>query len=150
MLVFVVCVPNCKHPLDRQRECQRKQTCEDFRKEGRWGASGSKQQPCTIDLFIPAPSLSLTISSSHSFHPVALLPALLLCPLTHLPILTVLSSHSCCLLLSCARCDWESHTVFVRVRALVTTLSLFFFIFLAMSLLLSLFHHKPDVRRHKN
>ena len=34
-------------------------------------------QPCTIDLFIPAPSLSLTIS--HSFTPVALPPALLLC-----------------------------------------------------------------------
>ena len=117
-----------RDPLDKHRNCQRKQPakisggrgrqkhpgpagcagegggsrwCREVSGSGRederhlsnstpvrcQSRTGSKRpfipQPCTIDLFIRAPSLSLTISASHSFTPVALLPALLLCLTPH-------------------------------------------------------------------
>ena len=90
--------------------------------------TGSKRpfipQPCTIDLFIPAPSLSLTISASRYFTPIPLPPALLLC------LAPPLSNRSYCalsLLLSRAVTgDWEIHTVYTRTQVKPYTIYFFY------------------------
>lgn len=67
--------------------------------------TGSKRpfipQPCTIDLFIPAPSLSLTISASLPYH-FSLPPFLCLLYTTPTPRLPVLTMFSFSLLLPLA------------------------------------------------